>query len=133
MKVIKILTLVIALPLLSACDVVGSYSEMVRTQVADTTFYILPATELQIADNEISHVYGFEECPRESVKWLFGNSPSVTDSNCIKLTPETNSVKVRVVNDQVDVIETWNVSRIGDAVSLTRPSGFKVREQSNVT
>jgi len=127
----SILTLAIALPLLSACDLVDDYSGIVRAQMADVTIYISPVTELQIADSEIGYVHGFEECPSESVNWLFGNSKSVTNNNCIKITPETESIKVRVVNDQVNLIETWDVSRVGDAVSLTRPNGFKVRESSN--
>ncbi|WP_025624788.1 hypothetical protein [Vibrio parahaemolyticus] len=131
MKLRRILTLAIALPVLSACDLVDDYSEMVSAQMADTTIYISPVTALQIDDSEIGYVHGFEECPRESVNWLFGYSQSVTSNNCIKITPETESIKVRVMNEQINLTETWNVSRVGDAVSLTRPSGFKVREPSN--
>lgn len=127
----SILTLAIALPLLSACDLVDDYSEMVSTQMADITIYISPVTELQINDSEVGYVYGFDECPRESESWLFGNSQSVTNHNCIKITPETESIKVRVMNDQLNQIEIWDISRVGDAVSLTRPNGFQVREPSN--
>jgi hypothetical protein len=127
----SILTLAFALPLLSACDFVDDYSEMVSTQMADITIYISPVTELQINDSEVGYVHGFEECPRESESWLFGNSQSVTNHNCIKITPETESIKVRVMNDQLNQIEIWDVSRVSDAVSLTRPNGFQVREPSN--
>ncbi|MEZ8765829.1 hypothetical protein [Vibrio alginolyticus] len=127
----SILTLAIALPLLSACDLVDDYNEMVSEQMADITIYISPVAELQIDDSEIGYVHGFEECPYESVNWLFGYSQSVGGNNCIKIDPETENIQVRVINDQVNLIETWNVSRVGDAVSLTRPNGFKVREPSN--
>ncbi|HBC3448060.1 hypothetical protein R7O81_22145 [Vibrio sp. Vb2977] len=131
MKLKSILTLAIALPLLSACDLVDDYNEMVNEQMADITIYISPVAELQIDDSEIGYVHGFEECPNESVNWLFGYSHSVGGNNCIKIDPENENIKVRVINDQVNLIETWNVSRVGDAVSLTRPNGFKVREPSN--
>ncbi|HDM8060723.1 hypothetical protein [Vibrio harveyi] len=130
MELRSILTLALALPLLSACDL-DDYSEMVGAQMADVTIYISPVTELQIDDSEIGYVYGFEECPTDSVNWLFGNSQAVTNNNCIKITPETESIKVRVMSDQVNLIETWDVSRVGDALSLTRPNGFQVREPSN--
>lgn len=131
MKLKSTLTLAIALPLLSACDLVDEYNEMAAAQMADITIYISPVAELQIDDGEIGYVHGFEECPNESVNWLFGYSQSVGGNNCIKIEPETESIKVRVRNDQINLIETWNVSRVGDAVSLTRPNGFKVREPSN--
>lgn len=131
MKLKSTLTLAIALPLLSACDLVGEYNEMAAAQMADITIYIPPVVELQIDDSETGYVHGFEECPSESVNWLFGYSKSVGGNDCIKIAPETESIKVRVRNDQVNLIETWNVSRVGDAVSLTRPNGFKVREPSN--
>lgn len=131
MKFKSILTLVITLPLLCACDLVDDYSEMLSAQMADTTIYIPPVTELQIDASEIGYVHGFEECPSESVNWLFGSSQSVASNNCIKINPETESIKVRVMSDQGNFIETWDVSKVGDAVSLTRPNGFKVGEPSN--
>ncbi|EGQ8547876.1 hypothetical protein FG297_22370 [Vibrio alginolyticus] len=131
MKLKSMLTLVVTLPLLNACDLVANYNEMLSEQVADITIYISPVVELQIDDGENGYIHGFEECPSESVNWLFGYSQSVADKHCIKITPETESIKVRVINDKVDLTETWDVSRDGDAVSLTRPNGFKVRESSN--
>ena len=131
MKLKSTLTLAIALPLLSACDLVDEYNEMATAQMADITIYISPVVELQIDDSETGYAHGFEECPSESVNWLFGGSQSIPSNDCIKIDPETESIKVRVVNDQRDLVETWDVSRVGDAFSLTRPSGFKVREPSN--
>lgn len=125
------LTLAIALPLLSACDLVDEYNEMASAQMTDITIYISPVVELQIDDSETAYVHGFEECPSESANWLFGYSQSVASNDCIKIAPETESIKVRVTNDQINLVETWDVSRVGDAISLTRPSGFKVREPSN--
>ncbi|WP_390240930.1 hypothetical protein [Vibrio sp. R78045] len=131
MKLKSLLMLALVQPLLSACDLIDDYSEMVSAQMADITIYIPPVTELQIDAGEIGYVHGFEECPDESVNWLFGSSQSVASNNCIKITPETESIKVRVTNDQVNLIETWGVSRSDDAVSLIRPNGFKVLEPSN--
>lgn len=131
MKLRSILTLATALPFLSACDLVDEYNEMVRTKMADITIYISPVVELQIDDSETGYVHGFEQCPSESVRWLFGYSQSVTNNNCIKITSETERIKVRVMNEQVNLLETWDVSRVGDAISLTRPDGFQVREPSN--
>lgn len=131
MKLKSILTLAIALPLLSACDLVDKHKEIIASQIADVTIYIPPFFELKIDDGEIGYIHGFEECLGESVNWLFGYSQSVGGKDCIKITPETESIKVRIRNNHVNLIETWNVSRVNDSVSLTRPSGFKVREPAN--
>ncbi len=131
MKLKSMLTLALTLPFLIACDLVDDLSEMVSAQMANTTIYISPVVELQIDESEIGYVHGFEECPIDTVNWLFGHSQSVVSNNCIKIDPETENIKVRVINDQVNLIETWDVSRVGDALSLTRPNGFKVRKPSD--
>lgn len=119
MKQKKLLVLVAFLSMLSGCDFVDSMYNMVREQTDSVTIYMSPNVNLQIEDDQVAYIQGFEECPDDTDSMV---------NNCIKIQPETDSIKVRITNDQVNLVETWDVSRSGDAVLLTRPNGFQVRE-----
>lgn len=119
MKQKKLLVLVASLSMLSGCDFVDSMYNMVREQTDSVTIYMSPNVNLQIEDDQVAYIQGFEECPDDTDSMV---------NNCIKIQPETDSIKVRIINDQVNLVETWDVSRSGDAVLLTRPNGFQVRE-----
>ncbi|WP_131087125.1 hypothetical protein [Vibrio vulnificus] len=122
MKQKKLLVLAASLSMLNGCDLVESMYNMVKNQTDSMTIYMSPNVKLQIDDEQVAFIQGFDECPDDA--------DSMDNNNCIKIQPETESIKVRVVNDQVNFIETWDVSRVGDAVLLTRPNGFQVREPS---
>jgi hypothetical protein len=123
MKQKKLLVLAASLSMLNGCDLVESMYNMVKNQTDSMTIYMSPNVKLQIDDEQVAFIQGFDECPDDA--------DSMDNNNCIKIQPETESIKVRVVNDQVNFVETWDVSRVGDAVLLTRPNGFQVREPSN--
>ncbi|ELI5720935.1 hypothetical protein RRK67_004062 [Vibrio fluvialis] len=123
MKPKTLLVLAASLSMLNGCDPVDSMFNMVRNQTDSVTIYMSSNVKLQIDDDQVAFIQGFDECPDDA--------NSMDNNNCIKITPETETIKVRVMGDQVNSIETWVVSRVGDAVSLTRPNGFQVREPSN--
>lgn len=114
----SLLALAVALPLLSACDLVDSMHEMVSEQTADMTIYMSSAVELLIDENQVGYVHGFDECPIDSVSWLFGYSESVEKNSCIKIEPQTESIKVRVINDRINLVEVWSVSKLGEKYHL---------------
>ncbi|NGZ66648.1 hypothetical protein G6Z92_06560 [Vibrio aestuarianus subsp. cardii] len=120
MKQKKLLVLAASLSMLNGCDLVESMYNMVKNQTDSMTIYMSPNVKLQIDDEQVAFIQGFDECPDDA--------DSMDNNNCIKIQPETDSIKVRIINDQVNLVETWDVSRSGDAVLLTRPNGFQVRE-----
>ncbi|MDE5179175.1 hypothetical protein [Vibrio fluvialis] len=119
MKQKSLLVLAASLSMLNGCDLVDSMYNMVRDQTDSVTIHMSPNVKLQIEDDQVAFIQGFDECPDDT---------GLMNNNCIKIQPETENIKVRVINDQVDLVETWDVSRVGDAVLLTRPNGFHVRE-----
>ncbi|EGR0524988.1 hypothetical protein FG062_14665 [Vibrio cholerae] len=123
MKQKSLLVLAASLSMLNGCDLVDSMYTMFREQANSAIIYMSPNVKLQIDDDQVAFIQGFDECPDDA--------GSMDNNNCIKIQPETENIKVRVVNDQVNFVETWDVSRVGDAVLLTRPNGFQVREPSN--
>lgn len=122
MKQKNLLVIAVSLSMLNGCDLVDSMVNMVRNQTDSVTIYMSPNVKLQIDDDQVAFIQGFDECPDDT--------DSMDNNNCVKIQPETENIKVRVMNDQVNFVETWDVSRVGDAVLLTRPNGFQVREHN---
>ncbi|EKA5635879.1 hypothetical protein OKZ62_001783 [Vibrio navarrensis] len=119
----SLILLVVSFSMLNGCDFVDPMYNMVRKQTDSVTIYMSPNVKLQIDEDQVAFIQGFDDCP--------DGANSMHSNNCIKIQPETENIKVRVINDQVNLVETWSVSRGADALSLTRPNGFKIREPFN--
>lgn len=111
--------------LMSGCDVMELAN---RFLVESPVIYIPPTVELQIDRKLTAIVHGFDECPDSTINWFVAPSMKVFTNSCVKLDSSTKQVKVGLRIADIDTVETWEVSHHGDAIKLTRPNGFEVRQ-----
>ncbi|MCS4309469.1 hypothetical protein M2404_003841 [Rheinheimera pacifica] len=124
-----LLVALLGLLLLQACD--AKNSPVIENTFQDrANVYLGSGVKVQIAENEVATVFGYDDCPDQSVfSWQFG--PTAQSFGCTLFTG-TNAVKVRLIHPEGYVfIEKWQISEQkgtgGRAYIAKRPNGWVVR------
>lgn len=105
---------------LSGCDIKQTYRDMFMEPI----IFLPPLIKLQVSDDKIVEVYGFEKCPKDNIFLAL----NILDNSCIKIEPDTKEVSAQFKMDQQTVTEKWSVYRQNDGFKFVRPNGFVVSQ-----
>ncbi|MEZ9699727.1 hypothetical protein AB4455_10145 [Vibrio sp. 10N.261.46.E12] len=123
MKIVSTLPLLAVALILSGCDIEQTYLDISMRPI----IFFPPLIKLQINDDKIVEVYGFDKCPKDNIFQTF----NILDNSCIKVEPDTKEVNVRFKIDQQTFTEKWSVYRQNDGFKFVRPNGFEVNQPLN--
>lgn len=123
MKMTSTLSLLAMAATLSGCDIEHIYRDIFMEPI----IIIPPLIKLQISDDKIVEVYGFDTCPKDNIFLTL----NVFDNSCIKVEPATKEVIVQFKIDQQTFTEKWSVYRQNDESKFVRPNGFVVSQPLN--
>lgn len=108
------LIIVAALATLVGC----SEQALTDTGMKEPDIYLEPGIKLKVGNSESANIFGYDACPVE-----------LNEVGCLKLSPDTSSVDVRLILESgVVAIENWSVGIEGHGYLMTRPNGFVVQQ-----
>lgn len=124
MKITSTLSLLAMAVTLSGCDIEKTYRDIFMEPI----IFFPPLIKLQISDDKIVEVYGFDKCPKDNIFQVL----NILDNSCIKFEPDTKEVNVQFKIEQETFTEKWSVYRQNDVSKFVRPNGFVVSQPLNI-